>query len=585
MKTPSPLDFHNTRTGTLILALSIMITSSTWYLAKVSSERSYKERFRRYAENAAIEIQSSMYSYEQMLWSSVGLFNASQSVDREEWRKFVTTLQLTDNWPGIQAMGYSIPIKPDELAAHELTMRSSGSENYKVKPAGKRDMYSSIIMIEPFDWRNQRAFGYDMYSNKERRLAMQRARDSGEAVSSAIIELVQETQEDTQKGFLVYTPFYRDLLPSDGLEVRRQKFQGWVYAAFRVKDMMQGILANVDPHIVFRIYEVYRGEKTLMYDSKQPSRPEVVESTSELSMTKTLRIHGRDLEISYAPSKNFNENLSSLPNVIGIMGLLVDLLLFYVLYSLSKLDRKDDYIKKLEIQEKELKAGKAKLLAANSELDDFVNIASHDLKSPLRNISSLAELVEIDSEDTLSSESLSSLRMIRQRITRMYSLLDGLLHYSKAAHHELKATSVDLVKVASEIIEMNGASDRFKLKFSSENLTMSTFEEPLKTVLRNLLSNAIHHHDLEKGMIAIDLEEQNHFYLVSVTDDGPGIDPKMHDKIFSVFTTLKPRDEKEANGIGLSIVRKVIQSVDCKIEVLSPKGNRGTCFRFTWPKA
>jgi signal transduction histidine kinase len=112
---------------------------------------------------------------------------------------------------------------------------------------------------------------------------------------------------------------------------------------------------------------------------------------------------------------------------------------------------------------------------------------------------------------------------------------------------------------------------------------ISLYRLPLQQILYNLVNNAIKHHDKKSGLIRVDIEDAGNAYLFSVSDDGPGIDPQYHQKIFEMFQTLKPRDQKEGSGMGLAIVKKILTTCGGRIVVESEPG-KGTTFKFTWPK-
>ncbi|MEZ5741530.1 MAG: CHASE domain-containing protein [Burkholderiaceae bacterium] len=152
-------------------------------------------------------------------------------------------MDLRATYPGTQGIGVSVPIAPGELAEHERSVRSEGFPGYAIHPAGERDTYHSIIYLEPFDWRNRRAFGYDMSSEVIRRSAMQEAIDTGRPVLSLSVRLVQETDTDIQSGLLFYMPMYSGPMNADAsAQARRSAFTGMVYAVLRVEDLMSGVL-------------------------------------------------------------------------------------------------------------------------------------------------------------------------------------------------------------------------------------------------------------------------------------------------------------------------------------------------------
>lgn len=219
----------------------------------------------------------------------------------------------------------------------------------------------------------------------------------------------------------------------------------------------------------------------------------------------------------------------------------------------------------------------------NQELDKFAYVASHDLKAPLRAIASLSEWIEEDLEDQLTGETLHQMTLLRGRVHRLEELINGLLAYSRIGRVKNELEIVDVKKLLNEIIDSLAPPNTFKITIASEMPVLKTHKVPLRQVFANLISNAIKHRDFDQGKITIDVEELTEFYKFSVADDGPGIPAEFHEKIFVIFQTLYPRDTRENTGIGLSIVKKILETQGGIID-LESSPDSGTTFYFTWPK-
>ena len=175
------------------------------------------------------------------------------------------------------------------------------------------------------------------------------------------------------------------------------------------------------------------------------------------------------------------------------------------------------------------------------------------------------------------------LNKMRGRLQRMEGLLDDLLTYSRAGRSRGDATFVDTNELVARVIETVSPSDNIKVSIVGELPKLYTYSAPLETVLRNLVNNAIKHHDKPNGNVRISATDKGDMVEFAVADDGPGIDPIFHARIFEMFQTLRPRDQVEGSGIGLSVVEKIVASVGGTITVSSAVGN-GATFRFTWPR-
>lgn len=219
----------------------------------------------------------------------------------------------------------------------------------------------------------------------------------------------------------------------------------------------------------------------------------------------------------------------------------------------------------------------------NQELEQFAYVASHDLKAPLRAIANLSEWIEEDLADQLPKENQHQMQLLRGRVHRMEALINGLLEYSRVGRTQSVTETVAIDALLAEIIDSLAPPPSFSIEIEPGMPTLLTKQMPLRQVFANLIGNAVKHHDREDGHIKISAKDQEQFYEFSVEDDGLGIPLEYHNKIFVIFQTLEARDTKESTGIGLSIVKKIVETEGGKIYVESSIG-KGTAFRFTWPK-
>lgn len=182
----------------------------------------------------------------------------------------------------------------------------------------------------------------------------------------------------------------------------------------------------------------------------------------------------------------------------------------------------------------------------------------------------------------LPASSKAHLAKLRGRIQRMENLLDDLLAYSSAGRYPYTSETVETRLLVQNIIELLAPPPAFAITLGALMPTLVTVRVPLETVLRNLISNAIKHHDRADGHVHVPAQAYARYIKFTVSDDGPGIDAQFHERIFGMFQTLKPRDEVEGSGRGLAIVQKMVENWDGVITVESVPG-QGATFHFTWP--
>ncbi|MDD5327385.1 MAG: ATP-binding protein [Phycisphaerae bacterium] len=235
--------------------------------------------------------------------------------------------------------------------------------------------------------------------------------------------------------------------------------------------------------------------------------------------------------------------------------------------------------KKAELRQAQLLE---QLEKTNQELKDFAYIVSHDLKAPLRGIKTITEWITADYSDKLDENGREQIRLLASRVDRMHNLIDGILQYSRAGRVDEEKAMVNLNELIADIIDLIAPPENIKITIENELPTIQCEQTRIRQVVQNLLTNAIKYMDKPKGSIKIGCVEENGFWKFSVADNGPGIEEKHFEKIFQLFQTLTPRDEFESTGIGLSIIKKIVEMYGGKIWVTSKIGE-GCTFFFTLP--
>ena len=319
----------------VVLVLALILSATAWYLTEVATQQRIEDRFTFRADEIQAALRSHLSAYELVLLGGAGLFSVSNGISAAEWRTYVESLELSSTYPGISGVGVSWVVPPGQVATFEQQQQQKGTEQFRIWPEGPRDIYTTIVYLEPLNWRNQRAIGYDMFSEPIRRAAMERARDTGETAVSGKIKLVQETKRDIQAGFLMYVPLYERGALIDTVEARREALRGYVYSPFRVEDLVRGVFQRRLTTVALEIYDGTEiSEDNLMYRSPTLQQ---VEQPASLQTVRRMNLDGHIWTLRFtALPPMLQAGAYSLPAIILVSGLTISLLLFVVVWTLVR---------------------------------------------------------------------------------------------------------------------------------------------------------------------------------------------------------------------------------------------------------
>jgi len=224
------------------------------------------------------------------------------------------------------------------------------------------------------------------------------------------------------------------------------------------------------------------------------------------------------------------------------------------------------------------------LQAVNEELRNFAYVVSHDLKAPLRGIGSLADWLVSDYADKLDDQGREYLTLMKNRASRMDALIDGILEYSRVGRINETHVAVDLNVLVAETVQMLAPPPEVTVTVEGTLPTVVGERTRLQQLFQNLISNAIKHRDKPEGRIRVAAADAGTFWQLSIADNGPGIEPRHHERVFQLFQVLTPRDQKESTGVGLALVKKIVELYGGRVWIESQPGE-GSTFLFTLPKA
>lgn len=692
----------------LALLLGLLGTGLLSYSVKLDIERDEYRQFAFYCDQVRLKIAARLDAHKQILLSGAAMFDASETVNRQEWHNFVQRLRSDEHFNGIQGLGFSEWIPPEQLAAHQAKIRAEGFPEYAVRPEGKRDAYTSIVFLEPFSGHNLRAFGYDMYSETVRRAAMEQARDENKVSLSGKVTLVQETSKNKQAGTLMYAPVYRKNQPVDTVEQRRSALLGWVYSPFRMADLLDKLVPNIDgntiPHVHLRVYDGHSAKaEKLLYNSAEPGYAvpphpsSIIEIETAFNGTlwtlqfeKIAGIEGIDdysklwivlgggafssfllflllrtyLNMSINAAKmayelttqlreseqRFRLMADSAPVLIWLAG--TDKLCYYfnkvwldftgrtqeqeqgngwadgvhpddyqhcLNTYIQAFDQRLDFSMEYRLRRHdgeyrwlidtgrpryadnhiflgyigscvditERKQTEDKLARAHAELQQFTHIAAHHLQEPARRLVSFTQRLRTHlPQEQLNEDIATSLHFIEQGAARQSALIHDIQWYLASDQPRSAMGKVAVEDVIAKLLQQKeSAMRKTGARVDCNVLCPAYIDLPrLKDIFSILLDNSLYYCHLKlTPHIQISSELKAGRVIYRFADNGIGIPAEYRERVFAVFERLQVHDNQDSTGIGLAIVRRIVESCGGSVSLQETPGG-GTTVVFDLPE-
>ncbi len=439
----SVVSFGNIRMAFAFLIIGMGITIFAASYTGKNAEALAKSEYVSVCNEIKMKIETRLHAHAEFLRAGSAFFEASDTVTRQQWEEFIKQTKIDKNLRGIQGAGFSLVIPKNQLKQHINEIRKEGFPGYTVKPLGEREVYTSVVYLEPFSGRNLRAFGYDMFSDQVRKKAMELSRDSDLAMLSGKVFLVQETNEDVQPGTLMYVPVYRSGAMQNTAEERRAAIKGWVYSPYRMTDLMEGILGRWDllqeDRIHLQVYDDTITAPSLLYDSQGNDAISSNDPTYR-SLTLPVIFNGKKWILSFSQSRDYLPFSYNKVIVVLICGIIISLLLFGLFLSLINTNKRAMQIAgKLttELKESEkrfslfmdhlpaiafIKDNNGKTLYVNKFMDNSLGASKWIGKDML-------EVFADGYGEKLFADDLRVLKQGFEKIDESIMLSDGKLHY------------------------------------------------------------------------------------------------------------------------------------------------------------
>ena len=323
--------------GLVVLITGLILTGIATYYAQREVDADAKKEFASTCNEIKIKTANRIRTTAQLLLTGSAFFEASDSVSRGAWKKFIERSKYELNLPGIKGLGYSMIIPGNQIQQHIQKIRREGFPKYNVKSAGNRDICTSIIFLEPFLGANLRTLGYDMFSDSNCRSAMEVSRDSDFITLTGKVTFLQNTPEDQRLEILMYSPVYGKGMAAHSLEQRRLAIKGWVFSPFNLDDLMSGILGRWESEqknrMRLQIYNQDISDHSLLYDSQANDKRTDKNAPCRTIALKVTPYNVKWILLFTQPihQASFFQNLVK---IVSVSGILISVLIFLLSVSL-----------------------------------------------------------------------------------------------------------------------------------------------------------------------------------------------------------------------------------------------------------
>ncbi len=622
----------------LVTLLGIIITWSVYEQVTDWDRQRVQSLFLDAARDRVLVFQREVEHSLAVVEDIGSLFGASRWVGRRDFRKFVgpalqrhASIQALEWVPRVPAAERSTFVNDARRSFPRFRITDRGADGELVDTP-LRPEHFPVLYVQPYGL-NKSRLGFDLASDPAVVAVLHRASDTGRMIVSMQIPAGLDTIGNA--GFVARLPVYYKDERAEKDEAEDEEgteplglhagpmLRGFAQGRFYVGDIVVRALQSLSPAgIHMALFDttqeqggvlLYRHVSRLASSREHAGRREQSPDSNPLVFTQTIEVMNRRWKVEctslaghfqvdpwsgwfvLAGGLAFTVLLTVyLATIVGRAAMverLVGQRTLQLVNANAALNREIGDRKHAEEElhalndtlEQRVAQRTAEAEGRAEELEQFAYVTSHDLKAPLRAISNLAAWIEEDLERSLTSDTREQLHLLRDRVRRMHALIEGLLEYSRVGRTQVIKESVDSGALVAEVIDSLGPPAGFTIQVSPDMPVLRTDRLQLGQVLANLISNSLKHHGSTQGHIRIGVQEQGAFYQFFVQDDGIGIPSEYHSKVFMMFQTLETLDYGANTGIGLALVKRIVQEHGGSIVLDSERG-KGTTFRFTWPR-
>jgi len=624
-----------------IVLVALLGALATWMVSARIADLEHQRRFAAFTEatrDRQLVVQRELDFALGLVQDLGSFFDAASLVSRRQFREFVFPTLKRNR--AIQSLQWAPRVTEEQRREFVAKVRP-GIPRFQVqdslpsgerRPAPDRPLHFPILYIQPYS-ENSQLLGLDLAADPA---VMELLFQADEQRTLVVGEPeVQQDKPNTSR-FAVYRPVFTRVAEADPLEASGEveteipwleghEVRGFAIGVFRFGDLIEQALASLGSSGVDLAFwsQSSEGEPRLIYVHRSRARDEgrflPEPDPDPILATYKGQVRAGDLTWTLVgapvPGAFRTEGWSGW--LIPLTGLAFTSLTCVYLFALIGRDRQVRSLVAERTQElshanealnkeiAERRRAEQALQHLNStleqrverrtaeserrarDLEQFAYVASHDLKAPLRGIANISEWLKEDLHDRLTPETGEQLDLLRDRVARMHALIEGLLEYSRIGRAPNSLEEVDVGALVATVVDSLDPPAGFKVEIAPNLPVLYTDRLHLSQVFANLIANALRHHDRKRGRVRVKGQDLGDQWRFSIEDDGPGIPAEFHGKVFLMFQTLGVRDVGVSTGIGLPLVKKLVEEHGGSIRIedgeLGQEKGRGCRILFTWP--
>jgi len=583
--------------GLVVLAVSF---GSNWERERLTAQ------FEHQTSTIASTLDKYLALHVDVIRSLTSFYAASEKIDRREFAQFVE--RPLEIYPGIQALSWNPRILDKNRESYENSIRNEGHKDFRITErnsenrlvgAHNRDQYITVNFIEPFA-KNRKAFGFDVASNPTRKKALEQARDTGKAIATGRITLVQETAK--QFGILIFVPVYKNGMPHDTIAERRNNLAGYMVGVFRGGDIVAAALQGLKQKgIEYRLIDesAPKGQQFLHQSSQ--ARQSIETLTEEgvfgaslpIKMSFPILIGERQWRLDITPNQTYlAANRPDNVWLILVIGMVMTAMVEAFVLVIS--GRNSVLEKTVGARTLALNTAKKEAEKANKAKSEFLATMSHEIRTPMTAVLGVADLIL---ESKISSQTRQQVKRIRTATLSLMQIINDILDISKFDAEKLEFEYADfnapllITEVVDLFREQQKGHHRDNLEIAANidpGFPTGVYSDPvrIRQILINLLGNAIKF--TEKGSVTLSARLEHggkgEFLKFSIQDTGIGIKPENLKSLFDDFTQADTSITRryQGTGLGLAISKRLVEKMGGEIGVESEFG-KGATFWFTIP--